>query len=206
MYTSIDTSLVASNPRCYTLNTQCSKNLIKKIHEIQDGFISHFGNAVFCPREEDLHATLLDWINPFIEYKVSPQELFMINGESWKQKTNAILSQYTPISVQFSKLDYRGAGICLQGFDQGEFEVIRKDLQNSLLLPKENKQPPRDIHVTIITFREALNEDQVLHLLNKYHIEMCELISFFRLVYSPQARSQNHKELLRFYLNDMDSI
>jgi len=202
-YTQVDNTLTSVvDPRCYTVNTRCSEALIAAIHEVQDAFMEKFGDDVFCPRGAELHATLLNWLDPFIEYEQDKVQLFQHVRDSWESITRAVLEGFGPVKVRFDTLEYRGNTICLEGFDDGTFAAMRAALASKNFLPAANTRPPTDIHVTILTFRRALDEQAVLEILGQQRCKMEEVVDRFRLVYSPKARLQDHVQIGEFELGN----
>jgi len=204
--TQIDETLtLIMDPECYTVNTRCSEELVQAIHAVQDKFIERFGDAVFCPRGADLHATLLDWLNPFVHYSKDKGILFDEMRDSWEEVTRKVLETFAPVEVRFGKLAYRKKVICLEGFDNGELNKMRESLNQKGFLPLTNKVPPADIHITVVAFREELDEGEVQDLFAEDEISIYEHVRAFRLVYSPKARLQDHVEIALFELNGNSS-
>lgn len=205
--TDIDHTLTKSGDiRCWTVNMLCSDILTQAIYRIQKRFIDAFGDDVFCPKGPELHMTLLNWIDPFISYPRDKGEVFHEIRESCSSLMREILSAHVPFSIAFHKLEYRGNCIILEGFDQGECATIRNHFLTQKVLPKENHQPPRDIHITFLTFRKAVDKSTVLRILDEETISILEQVDMFRLSFCPKPRMQEHTEMERFYFGRQSSL
>lgn len=199
--TNIDETLTTPGDiRCWTVNALCSEALTQTIHRIQDKFIAEFGDDVFCPRDAELHMTLFNWIDPFITYPRDKAEVFDEIYSRCASAMKEVLRPYTSIKVEWNKLEYRDMCVVLEGFDQGECNAIREDFLGRKVLPVENHGPPRDVHVTFVTFRKALDKNAVLRILNEEKVAISENIEMFRLSFCPKPRMQEHTELERFGL------
>ena len=199
--TKIDDTLTRPGDiRAYTVNTRCSDILTQTIHRIQDKFIAQFRDDVFCARDAELHVTLFNWIDPFITYPKDKGELFAEIKSACTKAIREVLESYTPFTVEFNKLENRGTCVVLVGFESGEFNNIRKDILERKVLPKENHRPPDDVHITIVTFRKAIDKVAVQRILDEESVVINEVIDMFRLSFCPKPRMQEHQELQIFCL------
>ncbi len=184
----------------YLVNTVFSEQLAEKVHAIQKKFEKVFGDAIFYPKNDQLHMTLLDWVTPIREYEKDKDEVYKDIRKPYETAMHETLMQYPPFNVNIETLELFPSCIIIKGTDDGQFNSIRESFVEKVQLPVITRKPPSIIHATIMVFKEVVDLDIANKLLNECSISFSEQTSFFRLIRETKFRLIEYQELQRFYL------
>lgn len=174
-----------------------AKNQLKGLLELLD---KELGENIYIMPTETLHITLCEIIQSK-NYSENKELLYRQNSSIYKNSTEQVLKQFSPIDVVFDEIIVSPQAIIVKGRDNGSFQEIRKQLTKNLPLPAETKQPPEIIHSTIARFLTEIPLDKVRVITKEYTIKLSEKVNGFSLIHSNITPLLAYDTLKRYELN-----
>lgn len=166
----------------YCLLALLSDDTKYKLKKLIKSLKQDLGETAWMMPEEALHITLCEIIQSK-DYEQDKGILYSEHSFEYENIPTTILKDYKPISVSFNTIEASPQAIIIRGGDNGSFESIRKQLVERLPLPKETKLPPAIIHSTIARFRKEVNVEDVRRIVEKYSINIEEIVREFQLIH-----------------------
>ncbi len=152
----------------------------RKIREIQEEINKKFEGLIWKTPPEALHITLLVWINSWIDNLTNGDEIFEKLFPDYNEALDNILKKYTPVKIEFNKIEATKDAIILIGKDNGEFQKIRSEFIKKTSIGEKIKQP-KIIHSTIARFQKEYDLEEVNEFLKTFSIAFNETIERFKL-------------------------
>jgi hypothetical protein len=200
----MEKTIPASNldDRCvgYVVNSGFSADNQALLSEIQSNFANEFSGALWIPKTEALHITLMDWLAPLVSYGRDKDEIFPEIFNEYDNAVNESVEGTAPIHVEFGVINVSSDAIFLTGEDRGQYQTIRDRFLGKVSLLPNTKLPPKIIHSTIARFTKSLDIDVVRTFAQSQTVAFEQLIDVFKLLRSTDTKMEDYKIIKTYNL------
>ncbi len=137
----------------FVINVVFSPENEQVINAWLDGLREASPEGLYTMSPESLHITVLDWIAPLYDYDGTDKHaLFDKLRLDYDAAFRRVTRTMTSFDIHFDEIRVTPGTIILTGRDGGQFESLRSQFMNSVILPKGGKQPPDIIHSSLARF------------------------------------------------------
>lgn len=186
----------------FVVNTTFSKQNIEVVMAWLEGLQSVIPNGVYAMKADGLHITTVDWIAPLFDYDgVDKRQLFNKLYRSYDEAFCRITANEQPFDVHFTELRVTPGTIILVGQDSGQFQSLRSQFVDSVILPEGGKQPPNIIHSSLARFvAPAIDLTPVQEYAASHPLNITQRINGFQLVETRREPMQDFTVTNRYGL------
>lgn len=185
----------------YTIALIASIQLQDQVSVLQDEILSNLGSSVWVTPANGLHATLLEIIQTKDYEEDTKDRLFKKHEQEYRTLPKRIITGFQQQTVLFDTIEASQNAIIIRASDSSFLNSLRKELNESVRLPNETKDPPDITHSTIARFSEEVDLSRVQELIASLEFEHQETVEKFHLVTDLVPPDFNYKTLEVFPLS-----
>ncbi|NEJ47283.1 2'-5' RNA ligase family protein [Rhizobium leguminosarum] len=140
--------------RCCAFHLQLfpDSETVSKLCALQDRIERECNGPLLRVPATSLHMTVVTLIDATAQFSMPNDEIWKLNGESWKQTVERLVKQTPLIDLSFQEVQASEAAVFVKAPEPPELQRLRSAISDAVWFEDWRPKPPRIAHFTLFRF------------------------------------------------------